>query len=62
MREQVNQVEILQEQRARCADSLGGIRVEDGSAVGGSVDRRVGELWMAHNESGLEVGGSSLEN
>jgi hypothetical protein len=57
MCEQVNQVEILQEQRARCADSLGGIRVEDGSAVGGSVDRRVGELWMAHNESGSEAGG-----
>jgi hypothetical protein len=49
MREQVDQVEVLQEKRAGGAYSLRGIGVEDGSAVGGGVDRRVREFGVAHD-------------
>jgi hypothetical protein len=49
MRKQVDQVEVLQEKRARCAYSLRGIGVEDGSAIGGRVGRRISELGVAHD-------------
>lgn len=48
MREEVDQVEVLQEEGTRGAYSLRGIWIEDWRAVGGGVDRRVVVLWMAH--------------
>jgi hypothetical protein len=42
--QKVDQVEILQQQRTVLADTLGGVRVHDRTAITGSVDRSVA-LW-----------------
>ena len=55
--EKVDQVKVLQEKGSGGAYSLGGIRIEDGSAVGRSVDRCVRELWMAHIRKTCTIAG-----
>ena len=41
-------MEILEEERTRSSYSLGSVGIEDWSAVGGSVDGSVRELWVTH--------------
>jgi hypothetical protein len=51
MRKKINQMEILQKKGARSTYSLRGIGIKNWSAVRGSVDRSIRELWMAHTFS-----------